>query len=75
MLIKIIEIIQESAHPDIKLLPDVLIENLYLDSLEQIEVITGIEEKFDIIVPDDIFEECKTLEDLANEIKKIIDTK
>lgn len=48
-------------------------EDLGADSLDIVDLITTIEDEFDISIPDDAVEEIKTVGDIANYIEKNAD--
>lgn len=45
-------------------------DDLGADSLDVVELITTIEDEFDISIPDEAVEEIKTVGDIANYIEK-----
>lgn len=48
-------------------------EDLGADSLDTVDLITTIEDEFDISIPDDAVEEIKTVGDIVNYIEKNTD--
>ena len=48
-------------------------EDLGADSLDTVDLITTIEDEFDISIPDDAVEETKTVGDIVNYIEKNTD--
>ncbi len=48
-------------------------EDLGADSLDIVDLITTIEDEFDISIPDEAVEEIKTVGDIANYIEKNAD--
>lgn len=48
-------------------------EDLGADSLDIVDLITTIEDEFDISIPDEAVEEIKTIGDIANYIEKNAD--
>lgn len=48
------------------------VDDLGADSLDVFQIIMGIEEEFDIQIPDDAAEKIVTVEDAANQIKNAI---
>ncbi|MBO5461593.1 MAG: acyl carrier protein [Ruminococcus sp.] len=49
------------------------VEDLHADSLDVLEIIMAIEDEFDIQIPDDAAEIIKTVQDAADQIKKMVD--
>ena len=49
---------------------DKIIDNLKADSLDVIEIIMALEEKFEISIPDESAEKMKTIQDLIDFVKK-----
>ncbi len=47
-----------------------LVEDLGADSLDMIEMLMTLEEKFGVVIPDDKTSELKTVADIANFIDK-----
>jgi len=47
-----------------------LVNDLGADSLDSVELIMAIEQKFDITIPDDAAENIKTISDIINYIQK-----
>ena len=45
-------------------------DDLGADSLDIVDLITTIEDEFDISIPDDVVEEIKTVGDIVNYIEK-----
>ena len=45
-------------------------DDLGADSLDVVDLITTIEDEFDISIPDDVVEEIKTVGDIVNYIEK-----
>lgn len=48
------------------------VEDLGADSLDVFQIIMGIEDEFDIQIPDDAAEKIVTVEDAVNQIKQAI---
>ena len=46
-----------------------IIDDLKADSLDVVEIVMSIEEKFDISIPDESAENMKTIQDLINFVK------
>ena len=44
--------------------------DLGLDSLDVVEIVMEIEVKFDVLIPDDVYEAANTIEDLLNILNK-----
>lgn len=71
---KIKEIIVETLNIDENtVLLDSEIKDLTVDSLEVYDILTSIEEEFDITVPEETVDEIKTVRDIVNYIEKCID--
>lgn len=49
-----------------------IIEDLGADSLDTIEIIMALEEKFRIDIPDEHIEKCKTVKDVVELVAKLI---
>lgn len=47
-----------------------LVDDLGADSLDQVEIVMAIEEHYDIEIPDDEMERFKTVQDVADYIRK-----
>ncbi|MDD3221517.1 MAG: acyl carrier protein [Clostridia bacterium] len=47
-------------------------EDLGCDSLDLVEIVMGIEEEFDVKIPDEAVENIQTVGDAADEIKKAL---
>ncbi len=72
---KIKEIIVETLNIDENtVLLDSEIKDLTVDSLEVYDILTSIEEEFDIAVPEDTVDEIKTVRDIVNYIEKCVDS-
>lgn len=71
---KIVTIIAEQLKinsAEIKL-PSKLIEDLSADSLDAVEIVMGIEEVFNIEIPDEEIDKIKTVEDIVVYLEKEI---
>lgn len=72
---KIKEIIVETLNIDENtVLLDSEIKDLTVDSLEVYDILTSIEEEFDITVPEETVDEIKTVRDIVNYIEKCVDS-
>jgi len=69
MFDKIKKILKEIVNPGIGINEDTALGDLDLDSLGKIETVINLEDVFDVDLPDDIFEDTKTIKDLEKEIE------
>lgn len=51
--------------PESTITPDTTIYDLGMDSLDMIELLTTVEDKYKIDIPEDIFMKAKTIKDLV----------
>lgn len=67
---QIIDIIEQNTNQEINSLDD----KLQFDSLDAIEILMNIEEKFDIYgeIDDDDFCKCRTIKDILNIVQQTI---
>jgi acyl carrier protein len=74
ILLKKLEEIMERLYLDVKpLSPSSLLrEDLNLDSLDTTEVLMSVEKEFNISIPDDEFEEIKTVADVIKTVQKYL---
>jgi acyl carrier protein len=69
---EIIEIIQQTAGSNKEIKPtDKLLEDLGLDSLDSVEIIMSIEQKYDITIQDDKISNIHTVGDIIELAKKM----
>ena len=67
--IKEVVVEQLSVNPD-EVKPDAkFVEDLGADSLDVVELVMALEEKFDIEIPDDEAEKIQTVQDVVNYIE------
>lgn len=52
---------------------DANIKDLTVDSLEVYDIISSLEEEFDITIPEEAVDEIKTVSDIVNYIEKNVD--
>ena len=69
---EILQIIKEQAGTSGVELNDELQDDLGLDSLDQVELVMGLEEFFDIEVPDARAESARTVKDVVELVADII---
>jgi len=72
---RVLEVISEVGSIDFDVLEDEelsLVKNLGLDSLELVEIVMGLEEEFDIEIPDEDAEKLTTIEDVIRYIEEQI---
>ena len=69
MFDRIKKILKEIVNPGIGIDKDTALGDLDLDSLSKIEAVIHLEEELDVELPDDIFEDTKTIEELEKEIE------
>jgi acyl carrier protein len=50
-----------------------LVRDLGLDSLQSFEMVSDLEDHFDITIPMDLFQDVQTLEDVARAVQKVIE--
>ena len=74
MLQKIQEMLAEALNlPIEKVTPDAkIVDDLGADSLDLVELLSELEDQHGIIIPDDEVENLVTVQDVANEIQKLI---
>ena len=71
MINKIKKILKFIRKPDIAIDENTALGDIGYDSLDQLEAVIELEDKFDVNLPDDIFSNVKTVKDLTNEIENI----
>lgn len=64
---------QLSVEPDEVTMDSNIQDDLGADSLDVVDLITTIEDEFDLSIPDEAVEEIKTVGDIANYIEKNTD--
>ena len=67
MLAEALDLPLEKVTPDAK-----IVDDLGADSLDVVELLSQLEDEFGIIIPDDEVENLVTVQDVANEIQKLI---
>ena len=74
MLQKIQEMLAEALNlPIEKVTPDAkIVDDLGADSLDLVELLSELEDEHGIIIPDDEVENLVTVQDVANEIEKLV---
>lgn len=55
---------------DIKIMPDTTLEELGADSIDLFDLVSDLEEKFEISVPDEEFEKIGTIQDIVDLVEK-----
>jgi acyl carrier protein len=56
-------------------LTDSLVDDLHMDSLDQIETVMGFEDEFGIDIPDTVAEKVRTVQDIVDIVKEQLDEK
>jgi len=74
MLKKIQEMLAEALNlPIEKVTPDAkIVDDLGADSLDVVELLSELEDEYGIVIPDDEVENLATVQDVANEIEKLV---
>ena len=67
MLAEALNLPLEKVTPDAK-----IVDDLGADSLDLVELLSELEDQHGIIIPDDEVENLVTVQDVANEIQKLI---
>ncbi len=70
ILNQINEIVKENRADDVTLKPEDNFTELGFDSLDRVELVMAIEEKFDITFPDDL--QIETVKELVDTIEELI---
>lgn len=61
-----------NANPDDITLKTTFVDDLGADSLDVFQIIMGIEDEFDIKIPDEAVESIVTVQDAVDQIKKAV---
>lgn len=70
---KIAEILKPKAKKELEITADTdLVDDLFLDSLEVMEILLEIEDTYDISVPVNILSDIRTVGDVVLQIKKLL---
>ena len=74
MLEKIQEMLADALNLSVdKVTPDArIVDDLGADSLDVVELLSRLEDEFGIIIPDEEVETLVTVQDVANEIEKLV---
>ena len=74
MLKKVQEMLAEALNlPLEKVTPDAkIMDDLGADSLDVVELLSRLEDEYGIMIPDDEVENLATVQDVANEIEKLV---
>jgi acyl carrier protein len=74
MLKKIQEMLAEALNlPVEKVTPDAkIVDDLGADSLDVVELLSELEDEYGIVIPDEEVENLATVQDVANEIEKLL---
>jgi acyl carrier protein len=67
---EVVELINKASKNETKDLSSRLVEDLKIDSLDRVELIMALEEKFKIEITDEEAEKIKTIQDVVDYIKK-----
>lgn len=72
---KILEIIREEMceSEDYLIDPDATFEEMDIDSLDLLEIVTSIEDEFQIEIPDEAMSEIKTAGDAIEYVEKLVE--
>ena len=72
---KILEIIREEMceSEDYCIDPDATFEEMDIDSLDLLEIVTSIEDEFQIEIPDEAMSEIKTAGDAIDYVEKLVE--
>lgn len=58
--------------PVSKVTPDArIIDDLGADSLDVVELLSRLEDEYDVVIPDEDVEKLKTVQDVAEELEKL----
>ncbi len=69
----VIKILRESLGQEVEISPKTHLEtDLAVDSLRAMEILAAVEDHFDITIPINILNEVQTVEDLVNQIEKLL---
>jgi acyl carrier protein len=67
---EVIELVSKSSKNEIKNMNSRLVEDLKIDSLDMVELVMAIEEKYKIEITDEEAEKIKTIQDIIDYAKK-----
>ena len=67
MLAEALNLPLEKVTPDAK-----IVDDLGADSLDVVELLSRLEDEYGIMIPDDEVENLATVQDVANEIEKLV---
>jgi len=67
---EVVELINKASKNETKDLSSRLVEDLKIDSLDRVELIMALEEKFKIEITDEEAEKIKTIQDVVDYVKK-----
>ena len=68
IIAEVLNLSEEEIRPD-----STFVDDLGADSLDVFQIIMGIEEEFDIEIDNDEAEKIKTVQDAADQIRKVIE--
>lgn len=63
---KVCQIITRNIDPNAKLTPDTHYDDLWMDCLDQVELLMWVEDEFDIDICDEAWEKCTTIQSVVN---------
>ncbi len=72
---KIIDVVKQKTNKDEVLGSHRLIEDLGLDSLDNVELIMELETNFNVTISDDEAQKMKTIDDVCNYVEKQLEAK
>lgn len=73
---RVIAVMAATQHiPEEKIDPDKSFQELGIDSLDGINILFALENEFDINIPDDAAKEIKTVRDMIEGVRKLVELK
>jgi acyl carrier protein len=70
---RVIRVIAETQHLAVEQIrPESTFEELHIDSLDGINILFGLENEFNINIPDDDAKDIRTVQDLADGVRKLV---
>lgn len=71
---RVIRVIAETQHiPADSIKPENTFEELKIDSLDGINILFGLENEFNISIPDDAAKQVRSVQDLVDGVRKLMD--
>ena len=70
---RVIRVIAETQHLAVEQIrQESTLEELHIDSLDGINILFGLENEFNINIPDDDAKDIRTVQDLADGVRKLV---